>query len=132
MQYLAVAAQRLLLSGVRQVLPRYLLVFVIIKGKGLNTYAYFHCLQERHYMFIKLEDARVYQLPEGREVMDDSLLEVKFCLRPQYLEWQIDALDKNMAYSRAIDGSDYLPGFIGLNNVKMTDYVNVVVQVLSF
>ena len=28
-------------------------------------------------------------------------------------------------------GSDYMPGLIGLNNIKNTDYVNVVVQSLS-
>ena len=28
-------------------------------------------------------------------------------------------------------GSDYMPGLIGLNNIKNTDYVNVVVQALS-
>ena len=28
-------------------------------------------------------------------------------------------------------GSDYMPGLIGLNNIKDTDYVNVVVQSLS-
>jgi U4/U6.U5 tri-snRNP-associated protein 2 len=39
----------------------------------------------------------------------------------------IDNLDKNINFSRAIDGTDYLPGFIGLNNLKCTDYVNVVI-----
>ena len=34
-------------------------------------------------------------------------------------------------YSRGVDGSDYMPGLIGLNNIKNTDYVNVVVQLLA-
>jgi U4/U6.U5 tri-snRNP-associated protein 2 len=47
-------------------------------------------------------------------------------LRPWYTD---ENIDKNTQYSRAIDGTDYLPGFIGLNNIKNTDYVNVIVQV---
>jgi len=35
-------------------------------------------------------------------------------------------MDKNVNYSRALDGTDYLPGCIGLNNIKNTDYVNVI------
>jgi hypothetical protein len=50
----------------------------------------------------------------------------KFNLRPWYTD---ENIDKNTQYSRAIDGTDYLPGFIGLNNIKNTDYVNVIVQV---
>ncbi len=34
-------------------------------------------------------------------------------------------------YARGVDGSDYMPGLIGLNNIKNTDYVNVVVQSLA-
>lgn len=31
--------------------------------------------------------------------------------------------------SRAIDGSLYTPGIVGLNNIKANDYCNVVLQV---
>lgn len=37
------------------------------------------------------------------------------------------ALDNNFQDSRALDGTMYLPGFVGLNNLKNTDYVNVVI-----
>jgi U4/U6.U5 tri-snRNP-associated protein 2 len=33
--------------------------------------------------------------------------------------------------SRAIDGSLYMPGIVGLNNIKANDYCNVVLQALS-
>ena len=29
---------------------------------------------------------------------------------------------------RSLDGSEYMPGLVGLNNMKANDYVNVVVQ----
>ena len=33
--------------------------------------------------------------------------------------------------SGGVDGSDYMPGLIGLNNIKNTDFVNVVIQWLA-
>ncbi|KAM7530707.1 hypothetical protein LguiB_034117 [Lonicera macranthoides] len=43
---------------------------------------------------------------------------------------QVEQLDKNKQWSRALDGSDYLPGMVGLNNIKDTDFVNVTIQSL--
>ena len=40
------------------------------------------------------------------------------------------AIDTNPQWARALDGSDYLPGMVGLNNIKATDYVNTVIQSL--
>ena len=39
-------------------------------------------------------------------------------------------LDKGVSWARALDGSEYMPGLVGLNNMKMNDYANVVVQAL--
>lgn len=30
---------------------------------------------------------------------------------------------------RALDGSEYMPGLVGLNNMSCNDYVNVIIQV---
>ncbi|KAF5804071.1 putative ubiquitinyl hydrolase 1 [Helianthus annuus] len=43
---------------------------------------------------------------------------------------QVLQLDRNRQWSRALDGSDYLPGMVGLNNIKETDFVNVTIQSL--
>lgn len=32
------------------------------------------------------------------------------------------------SFARALDGSEYLPGLVGMNNMKANDYANVVVQ----
>jgi hypothetical protein len=40
-------------------------------------------------------------------------------------------LDSDVTWVRALDGSEYMPGLVGLNNMKANDYANVVVQVLS-
>lgn len=36
-----------------------------------------------------------------------------------------------MSWSRALDGNEYMPGLLGLNNMRHNDYVNVIMQVLS-
>ena len=39
-------------------------------------------------------------------------------------------LNKKTIYARALDGSDFITGCVGLNNIKKTDYVNVIIQSL--
>lgn len=34
-------------------------------------------------------------------------------------------------WARALDGQEYMPGLVGLNNMKNNDYVNVTVQILA-
>lgn len=43
---------------------------------------------------------------------------------------QIAALDTDARWVRSLDGSEYMPGLVGLNNMKANDYVNVIVQVI--
>ncbi|KAF2586204.1 hypothetical protein F2Q70_00034840 [Brassica cretica] len=43
---------------------------------------------------------------------------------------QVEELDRNKQWSRALDGSDYLPGMVGLNNIQKTEFVNVTIQSL--
>lgn len=44
---------------------------------------------------------------------------------------QISKLDQDVTWARALDGNEYMPGLLGLNNMKHNDYVNVLLQVLS-
>ncbi|XP_062160356.1 uncharacterized protein LOC133867622 isoform X2 [Alnus glutinosa] len=48
----------------------------------------------------------------------------------RFTKEQVEQLDKNKQWSRELDGSDYLPGMVGLNNIKETDFVNVTIQSL--
>lgn len=50
-------------------------------------------------------------------------------LNPTFSEYHIKNLDSSTKLSRAIDGSLYVPGIVGLNNIKANDYCNVVLQV---
>ncbi len=38
---------------------------------------------------------------------------------------------QSVTWSRSLDGTEYMPGLVGLNNMKNNDYANVVIQVLA-
>jgi len=101
------------------------------QGRGKHTQAYTHSLQEAHHVYMNLGDGRVYCLPDGYEVVDSSLSDIQNMLAPAFSKPMVSTLDTVPVYSRGVDGSDYMPGLIGLNNIKNTDYVNVVVQALA-
>uniref|UniRef100_A0A7S0XB69 Ubiquitinyl hydrolase 1 n=1 Tax=Mantoniella antarctica TaxID=81844 RepID=A0A7S0XB69_9CHLO len=100
------------------------------QGRGPNTQAYTHSLEATHHVFMNLESAKVYCLPEGYEVVDRSLDDIRYVLNPSFTPQQVGELDAKRHWSRGLDGTDYLTGAVGLNNLKATDYVNVVLQAL--
>ncbi|CAL8469242.1 g8783 [Coccomyxa elongata] len=100
------------------------------QGRGQQTHAFTHALETGHHMFMKLSDGRVYCLPEGYEVDDRSLDAIRYVLNPTFTPEKIAALDTDARWVRSLDGSEYMPGLVGLNNMKANDYVNVIVQAL--
>lgn len=44
---------------------------------------------------------------------------------------QIESLDREVVWARSLEGQEYMPGLVGLNNMKNNDYVNVAVQILA-
>ncbi|EGC30071.1 hypothetical protein DICPUDRAFT_41968 [Dictyostelium purpureum] len=101
------------------------------QGKSQDSHANYHCLQTGHHVFINLKTQQIYCLPDDYEVIDSSLDDIKYLLNPTFTTEQIKELDKNTKNSKALDGSFYLPGIIGLNNLKNTSYVNVIIQSLA-
>ncbi|OEL22137.1 U4/U6.U5 tri-snRNP-associated protein 2 [Dichanthelium oligosanthes] len=100
------------------------------QGRGLKSHAYTHSLEAGHHVFINLQTERAYCLPDGYEINDPSLEDIRHVLNPRFTKEQVLNLDKNKQWSRALDGSNYLPGMVGLNNIKETDFVNVTIQSL--
>ena len=101
------------------------------QGRGKTTPAYTHSVQYAHFVFMNLGDSRAFCLPDGYEIIDSSLDDVKKCLNPNFTENDIIKLQHNTSLARDVHGVAYLPGFVGLNNLKNTDYVNVVLHALS-
>ncbi|XP_071921202.1 uncharacterized protein [Coffea arabica] len=100
------------------------------QGRGQKSHAYTHSLEAGHHVYINLRTEKVYCLPDGYEIVDPSLDDIRHVLNPRFTREQVLHLDKNKQWSRALDGSDYLPGMVGLNNIKETDFVNVTIQSL--
>jgi len=98
------------------------------QGRAYGTHAHTHSVEQGHHMFIKLETEQVFCLPDGYEVEDPSLRDIQFVLNPKYSEDECQKIDTNTKLSRSLDGVEYIPGMIGLNNLKLTDYANVVLQ----
>ena len=99
-------------------------------GRGIKSHAYTHSVLLSHHVYINLSTFRFYCLPDNYEVIDSSLDDIKYVLNPTFTLEQISALDKNTKMSRAYDNTLYLPGIVGLNNIKANDYSNVVLQAL--
>ena len=71
-------------------------------------------------MFINLESADVYCLPEDYIVEDAALDDIKFALAPKFASVNIRGVDANTTLSNDIHGVPYLPGFVGMNNLGRT------------
>jgi U4/U6.U5 tri-snRNP-associated protein 2 len=69
-------------------------------------------------------------LPEGYPVSDPSLQDIVHVLNPRFQTANLPALSLLPQPSYTLDGTPYLPGYIGLNNIKANDYLNVIIHLL--
>jgi len=91
-----------------------------------------HSVNENHCVFIHLKTGQFYCLPDNYEIVDNpSLTDIKQALHPQYTLSQIKALDNQTDLSRDLWGKQYLPGYVGMNNLQKTDYINAIIQALA-
>ena len=68
---------------------------------------------------------------DNYEIKDKSLDDIKRALNPRFTPAMIARADVNTTLSHDRLGVPFLPGFVGMNNLKRTSYLNVVVQVLA-
>ncbi|KAJ3325468.1 hypothetical protein HDV06_004327 [Boothiomyces sp. JEL0866] len=101
------------------------------QGRGQQSHAFYHSMNEDHHVFINLETLKVYVLPENYEVTDASLNDIKYVIKPTFTSEDVRQLDKNQLHSTDLQGKKYIPGYVGLNNIKMNDYINVVIHALA-
>lgn len=101
------------------------------QGRGPKTHAYTHALEVGHQMYMKLSDGKVYCLPDGYEVVERSLDDIRYVLNPTFTAEEIARLDQDVSWARTLDGSEYMPGLVGLNDMRANDYANVIIQLLA-
>ena len=129
------------------------------QGRGKSSYAYAHSIHDDHHVFINLETQKVrfhscnqfsgayrscppsfnqswdqvYVLPDGYPVSDPSLDDISAVLNPVFTEHQVKSLSNQQLLSKPsydLSYRPYIPGYIGLNNIKANDYLNVVIHSL--
>lgn len=101
------------------------------KGKGNYTPAYLHSIDMNHHVFIHLTKGTFYCLPDDYAIHDVGLEDISSALRPIYTLEEINSLDDSRTLSRDLFGRSFIPGFVGLNNLCKTDYINAVTQALA-
>ncbi|KAK4451848.1 hypothetical protein QBC34DRAFT_399722 [Podospora aff. communis PSN243] len=101
------------------------------QGRGPKSHAYYHALDENHHVFINMGTQKVYVLPEGYEVKSKSLDDIKYVSDPRYTRQEVMEFDRRPRIAMTLAGKEYAPGFVGMNNIKENDYLNVIVQSLS-
>jgi len=101
------------------------------QGRGPKSQAYFHALEEGHHVYVNMETKKVYVLPEGYEVKSKSLEDIRFVVDPRMTKSEVARLDKEPKVSWDLSNHEYIPGFVGMNNIKANDYFNVTIQALA-
>lgn len=104
---------------------------MIYLGRGIRTHAYTHSVSCGHHVFLNLHTFKFYCLPDNYQIIDSSLDDITYVLKPTFTDKEINELDSNSKLSIAFDGTTYQPGIVGLNNIKQNDYCNVILQALS-
>jgi len=103
---------------------------VYFGGRTRGTPAYEHALETGHKMFIHLKDSRIFCLPEDYEIEDNTLNDIKHNLHPTFTKQEVGTIDTRVKYAHALNGLDYLPGVLGLNDLTLTSWCNSTIQIL--
>ncbi len=102
------------------------------RGRGRQTPAYTHSVDESHFVYVHLARGTFHCLPDDYEIIDPSLADISAALHPTFTVDEIARLDDaNAGLARDLFGRRYLPGFVGLNNLNKTDGINAIVQALA-
>lgn len=80
------------------------------QGRGPKSHAYFHALEVGHHVFINMGTKKVYVLPEGYEVKNKSLDDIKYVVDPYYTKEEVNKLDKEVHDAFDLAGNRYRPG----------------------
>jgi U4/U6.U5 tri-snRNP-associated protein 2 len=101
------------------------------QGRGQKSHVHTHSVQMGHHVYLNLHTLKFYCLPDNYEIIDSSLEDIVYVLKPVFTEDQIGRMDRSSKWAVALDGEKYLPGIVGLNNIKANDYMNVILHVLA-
>lgn len=77
------------------------------QGRGKKSHAYTHSLEAGHHVYINLRTEKVYCLPDGYEINDPSLDDIRYVLNPR-LVYTLLEHDTIMLHLRDVEGTTRL------------------------
>ena len=80
------------------------------QGRGPKSHAYFHALEVGHHVYVNMQTKKVYVLPEGYEVKNKSLEDIKFVVDPRLSKDELLRMDKEPRDAWDLSGKRYRPG----------------------
>ena len=102
------------------------------QGRSEGTPAYMHALHHSHLLYLNMKSLKAYNLPDDQEFNDSGQLDdIRAVIKPKFTRELLHQIDENTRPLTDLLGRPFLPGFIGLNQIKANDYVNVILQALS-
>lgn len=72
-------------------------------------------------------------LPDGYHVSDPSLEDISYVLAPTFSRHSVALLSSPMHFAKPsydLASKAYLPGYVGMNNIKKNDHMNVIIHSL--
>jgi U4/U6.U5 tri-snRNP-associated protein 2 len=90
---------------------------------------------EDHHVYLNLGTRKFYCLPDNYQIIDPSLEDIAYFLNPVYTADVMKTVNDprgsdGMLTCKALDGTQFTPGIVGINNLKANDYANVALQIL--
>ena len=70
---------------------------------------------------------KVFCLPDGYEVTDASLNDIKYNLKPIYNAEMLTRLDRERILGYSLEGNEFITGVVGLNDLKKTSFANCII-----
>lgn len=103
------------------------------QGRAEGTPAYMHALHHSdHLVYLNLKTLKAYTLPDNCEYDDcGEFDDIRAVIKPKFTENLLKEIDGRTSPLSDLQGKPFLPGFIGLNQIKANDYVNVILQALA-
>ena len=80
------------------------------QGRGPKSHAYFHALDVGHHVYVNMQTKKVYVLPEGYEVKNKSLEDIKFVVDPRLSKEELLRMDREPRDAWDLGGKKYRPG----------------------
>lgn len=101
-----------------------------LRGRGPNTPAFLHSVNDGHHVYVNFNTLKFYLLPEGTEIRDNGSIQLlnslRYGIRPTFTESDIAQFPKRCV---DLNNNEYTNGFVGMNDKERA--INVVLLAIA-